>query len=836
MNTRIVDLSKYLNWSDRGRKDSYSEQVRRRVGWYPVGRQTAWGIPFALAGKRGRRLLSVAKDESEITVPLQGTATYLCFLHEWIQSIESARPQDPHEGLVVGEYELQYRDGTRHVQLIRARFEVGIHEAESPGPSWLAVPWDMWQSGDETVAPENLQHFEIRGGLRNRNPNGPLLYAMPNPHPGKPLQSLTLRGLSESYLLVAALTLYRGTAHPLTHLPRRAYRVKVAGAPAQVIQAEADLGVVARIETANAPRTKEWLNKPGVSEPMDGGEKILHLTGAADATVTVGLEQDGKVRTHAFNLGEAFREGRSVSGTASLEILDQQRQWMQVRVIDSSTGKPTPVRIHISGPRGNYIAPYGHHDEIRHNSYGADILTGGRGHAYVNGDFTTDLPVGDLYVEVSKGFEYEPKRCKVTIRPGQKELDLRIDRWTNLRKQGWVTADTHVHYLSPHTAWLEGQAEGINVINLLASQWGRMFSNVGDLTGRPGVVENDTIVFVGTENRNHMLGHMSMLGTKGPQPVYPMCGGGPAEAWLGDPDVRLLADWARENRAKGGVVIRPHFPECGHTEDPLPILQGLVDAVELPIQWEFPYQEWYRYLNCGYRLAVCGGTDKMGPQTALGWQRTYARLDPNRPFTYDAWAAAVKKGRTFSSNGPLIDMTVDGQNVGEAIAMTARGGSVEVRAWAEGFVPLCALEILSNGKVIAQTTSRRGQRRLELKERVPITGSGWLAARCRGQRKPPQSWQFVFPVAHTSPVYITCGDRRAFDGPAMEHMLALVSGGIEYMQTIATCFDEATRKRMVKQLQEAQNDLKCRLVVEGGHTHHHGDGVYHTHGHGGLNL
>src|SRR5205823_4968025 len=52
------------------------------------------------------------------------------------------------------------------------------------------------------------------------------------------------------------------------------------------------------------------------------------------------------------------------------------------------------------------------------------------------------------------------------------------------REQGWVTADTHVHFLSPTTALLEGQAEGVHVVNLLASQWGEMFSNVSDFDGR----------------------------------------------------------------------------------------------------------------------------------------------------------------------------------------------------------------------------------------------------------------------------------------------------------------------------------------------------------------
>ncbi len=53
---------------------------------------------------------------------------------------------------------------------------------------------------------------------------------------------------------------------------------------------------------------------------------------------------------------------------------------------------------------------------------------------------------------------------------------------------------------------------------------------------------------------------------------------------------------------------------------------------------------------------MVGGTDKMSASTALGQLRTYAKLDVNEPFTYDNWAAAVRAGRTVSTNGPLIDL------------------------------------------------------------------------------------------------------------------------------------------------------------------------------------
>jgi len=318
---------------------------------------------------------------------------------------------------------------------------------------------------------------------------------------------------------------------------------------------------------------------------------------------------------------------------------------------------------------------------------------------------------------------------------------------------------------------------------------------------------------------------MSMLGTQG-LPVYPMCCGGPSESYIGDPDFVTMAEWALENRRKGGLVIRPHFPGCGHTEDPVPILKGLVDALEIRLN-DFAIQEWYRYLNCGYKVAVVGGTDKMGAYCALGWLRTYAKIDINEPFTYDNWANAIRAGRSISTNGPLIDLKVDGYCIGDVIDMPVGGGTVEVHALAECFSPLGTLQVIVNGQVVAEESSPNGAKRLEIKQPIRVTRTGWIAARCAGRPNLPGSYL----AAHTSPVYVKCGDTRAFDGPAAQHMLALVEGGIEYLNTIATVFDESSRKRMVKLFEEARQELKGRLVVEAKQTLHHHDGSYHTHGH-----
>jgi hypothetical protein len=830
MKAQTVDLSGHLNFPRRLPREewwrSLAMTLREKL---PTGEERPWGIPFMMADGSGPRVVLVAKGKPEVTIPLGGRADFLCFLHRWDQLPDSVRWQAPGEGLVVGEYELTYSDGSGHTQPVRARFEVAMHE--SPGPVWLAMSFSMPRTIDPAAPLEGYNwgwaQYALAGG-----PSAPLLvYAMPNPYPEKRIRSLTIRGCQDSPLLVAGLTLYQGSANPLRHLPRRNYRVKTADGPRKVEQVEVDLGGVARMHASPGPRGTSWLNSPyaGLNnrEPDRGAEDLIEIYGAEDATVSVKLE--GRERPVDFRLGDAFSKGRSAAGNTALEVLGGQRQWMQVTVLDGSTGEPTPVRIHFSGPRGDYLAPYGHHSQINPNwfeDYGADVLVSGRSYAYVPGEFTTDMPVGDVYVEMYRGFEYAPVRRKVTIRPGQKNLTLRIDRWKDLRSEGWVTADTHVHFISPHTAWLEAQGEGVNVVNLLASQWGRLFTNVGDITGRVGVVEDDTIVYVGTENRNHMLGHMSMLGTQG-LPVFPMCCGGPSEAWVADPDFRAMAQWAAENKRKGGVVIRPHFPGCGHTEDPVPILLGLVDALEIRGLRgdDFPTQEWYRYLNCGYRVAVCAGTDKMAAGTALGWQRTYAKLDPSRPFTYANWAKAVRAGRTVATTGPVMDLIVEGKSIGDTIEMPAGGGTLEVEATAESFWPLGMLEVVHNGRVVAVEKAPKGAKLLRIREKIRARGSGWIAARCSGYARHPGS----YIAAHTSPIYLTGGDGRLFDGDAAQHMLALVEGGIEYLNALATVFDESSRKRMVKVFNEARRELKGRLVVEAGHQHHPGSGPYHRH-------
>lgn len=65
-----------------------------------------------------------------------------------------------------------------------------------------------------------------------------------------------------------------------------------------------------------------------------------------------------------------------------------------------------------------------------------------------------------------------------------------------------------------------------------------------------------------------------------------------------------MADWADTCRRQHGLAISVHFPNAS-CELPADIVLGKIDAVELRYQGGFDpliLRDWYKYLNCGYRL------------------------------------------------------------------------------------------------------------------------------------------------------------------------------------------------------------------------------------------
>jgi hypothetical protein len=855
-----IDLSSYFNSSSQefGTREKAAmiggDSVKDSLIRVPGGKRDLQGIPFLLGPEdlqsKGWIALSTKSGlmaTARVEIPLGQTAHSLC-LSSFCDFDENEDPEPGKDvfqkvGQHLADVTLVYDDGGTRVLPIRRRYETNsvvepwghLSFGSLPGGKMHAV--NLTDPLRNAMGWGNLQ--TSLGGGYDLGPSQGIIWvcALENPEPERQIRAVRLEAAGDDALVVCGLTLYHRAENPLRCEPRALYRITLPEAAAEDAarwQVSIDLGTVARTFALPEFEPEAWLAAPakglGEKTKVSQGARYLYaeITASAAATLTLADSKSGK--RYAFELSKLVpgSELQATEGGGSIDIVAHGRRWVHFRVLDSESKRPTPVRLALRSKEGRYIPPYGHRTEVNDEwfqDYGADVKLMDTSFAYVDGTFQVELPPVEVYLEMTKGFEYEAVRQKVEIQAGQREVTLEIPRFTNLRTKGWVTADTHTHFLSPTTAVLEAQAEGLNLINLLAAQWGDLFTNVGDLSQGPLLsADRESMVWVGTENRQHILGHIGLEGVQG-KAVFPLSADGPDESFLGDSLWSSMAEWSEVCRQRQGLSVAVHFP-YPTGEIAADIVLGKIDAVELWPQEDaelhskaleefktLRYLDWYHYLNCGYRLPAVAGTDKMGAYIAAGVNRVYAYLG-QQEFNYPNFAKAVRSGNTFASSGPLLMFHADGRPPGAEITLGAGGGTIEVTADAQCFVPIHRLEVILNGKVVASRNEPSGARTIRLTEKIKVDGPGWLAARCSSESGPTSSWRFKI-AAHTSPVYVQVPGRELFSPEAATYFLQLIDGAQLYVDTLATRADPETHGRIRKFYTAARAALHRRMHQHG---------------------
>jgi TolB protein len=117
-----------------------------------------------------------------------------------------------------------------------------------------------------------------------------------------------------------------------------------------------------------------------------------------------------------------------------------------------------------------------------------------------------------------------------------------------------------------------------------------------------------------------------------------------------------------------------------------------------------------------------------------------------------ALKSALKAGRTFASNGPLLGLELDGRQLGDTVARTGPA-KLRYRIALRSPVAVDHLELVQNGKVVKSFALQGDRRRFDADGELQVDAGGWLLLRAWNDVAHPQVLD-LYPYATTSPVYL----------------------------------------------------------------------------------
>lgn len=841
--TPISMLGAYNRNIARLTPEDCSETVVANKQHLLTGSQILCGIPFELGGSDGNNVLLLRDCPVTCAFPEPLHDRFLVFLHAADFRVND-RGSDgivrnymgtPRLGETVADYVLRYEDGSEHAIPVRRRFGISEFMHGWGTDSFECVPHTKPQSfrtNTEELARGKAAGMPWGASLFRSAPGGSdcqmqhWLYAAENPYPQKRLVSIAFEPKAGNTVFVFGMAASSLQTNPIRWEASK--RLKLTLPQGRTLntfgdfdEMDIDLGAIIAAYPVLEYDDSRWErgyanNPPAISSKV----VMVEYTAHPQAILQFGGNH--------LPLGALHGEACSVEGLSLIQAAKPDIP-VKIRVIDSATGMPVSAKLHIHSTDGEYLAPMNRHrfpNPYWFEDYSVDYVNDGHCATYIDGETTVKLPQGEVFLEISKGFEIQPIRRRYSVTKDTRVITVELEHILPWRAKGWASADTHVHFLSPHSALLEGSGEGVNVVNLLASQWGELFTNIGDFDGATTLGSKEAggsgeyLVRVGTENRQHILGHISLLGYEGGM-ILPLTTGGTDESRLGDPVENSLMDWAVQCRQQNGLSILPHFPNP-RAEGAAALVMNLIDGVEMT-SWgaifsginPYSLSDWYRYLNCGFFVPAVGGTDKMSADTPVGAVRTYAFV--NGPLTYESWKEAVRRGRTFATYGPLLDFHIDGREMGDIVALPREGGTLDIH-WEVSSVtiPVTKVELVINGELREMKQLDAQQQEYSGGWSIQVAESGWAALRVRG--KYPDREEVI--AAHSSPVILKVADKSVFNKLDAMTILEQIEGACAYVKNLGSRADEESYKQLMLNLTAAHRKL---------HNAMHQQGVYHNH-------
>jgi Tol biopolymer transport system component len=473
--------------------------------------------------------------------------------------------------------------------------------------------------------------------------------------------------------------------------------------------------------------------------------------------------------------GNTSLEVRDFIGGATTTVVAKARRYRQPQArltldIRDERGRSVPARVAVLGSDGRAVAP---RSTWLHADDGLDrSLQASETHYFhCASRCTVEAPSGEASVRVQRGFRYSPWRQTVKL-----ATDTEQTVAVKLEPNGlpasfgnWRSADLHVHMNygghyrnTPENLARQARAEDLDVVyNLIVNKEERI-PDIGYPVGRDPTSSGDVLIMHSQEFHTSYWGHVGLLGLSD-HVLTPDFSAyqhtALASPW---PHNGIVGDLAHAQGALVGYVhpfdwvIDPAKEKSLTNQFPADVANGKVDYLEVVgfSDHKSTAEIWYRLLNLGFRIPAGAGTDAMANYASLrgpvGMNRVF--LNTGGDLTPAAVQAALKEGRTFASNGPLLGLEVDGKHPGGTVSRSSPA-TLPYRIAFRSPVAVEHLELVQDGKVVKSFPLSGDRRRFDAEGVLQVGTGGWLLLRAWSEGSDPHVLD-LYPYATTSPIYL----------------------------------------------------------------------------------
>ena len=515
---------------------------------------------------------------------------------------------------------------------------------------------------------------------------------------------------------------------------------------------------------------------------------------------------------------------------------------LELKLVDAASGQPLPGLVQITAADGGRVPL----PELLSRGLGLKTEPINRW-SVLPGAVRLSLPQGKLTISALAGLETELATATVDLSGlTHKSLSLPLTRFYRAAEQGLRSGNTHLHLMNltreAADRYLREIPRADSLDLLFVSYLERAGADRDYISNRYTLADLEALAATsgvafgnGEEHRHNFLaqgqgyGHVMLLDLQ--ELVQPVSIG-PGIMKIGSDGLPLQRGIDAARRQKSTVIW------C-HNAYGLEDIPNWATA-RLAAQNIFDggphgsYQDtFYRYLNAGLRVPFSTGTDWF----IYDFSRVYVRLPQSahaappgapRGAGWNAergaeWLAGLTAGRSYITNGPLLEFQVAGRDLGDTLAL-AGPGTVEVTCRAQGRGDFERLELIQNGQVIASAASQpvAGHFAAELRQTLRIERSCWLALRtppppvqAAGEAPAPpkalnELGQPLF--SHTSAIYVEVAGRRVFDADVVRGLIAEMESSLPEITRQGKFQDDQERLRVEDVYRDGIAALRRRLV------------------------